>query len=113
MKTPKSFIFAILSGAFLSGCAIVDVTKTAPGFHAPTNPNTVQILKTVPDQKYIELGTITVSGFSPRDTAKMHNAIRTKVAPLGANAAILVDEGLLNDGWTIQKWATGVAIKYE
>jgi hypothetical protein len=43
----------------------------------------------------------------------MHNAVRTKSAALGADAAILTEEGLLNDGWTIQKWATGVAIKFE
>ena len=113
MKTTTKIIAAILTGALVSGCAVVDVTKTASGFHQPTNPNLVQILKTVPDKKYTELGTITVTGFSPSETAKMHNAVRTKSAALGADAAILTEEGLLNDGWSIQKWATGVAIKFE
>ncbi len=113
MKKTTKIIAAILTGALVSGCAVVDVTKTASGFHQPTNPNLVQILKTVPDKKYIELGTITVTGFAPSETAKMHNAVRTKSAALGADAAILTEEGLLNDGWSIQKWATGVAIKFQ
>ncbi len=113
MKHIKSTITAILTAAFVSGCAVVDVTKTAAGFHAPTNPNTLQILKTLPERKYIELGTITVTGFAPSDTAKMHNAIRTKSAALGADAAILTEEGVLNNGWAMEKWATGVAIKFQ
>jgi hypothetical protein len=113
MKHIKTTITAILAAAFVSGCAVVDVTKTAAGFHAPTNPNTVQILKTLPDRKYIELGTITVTGFAPNATAKMHNAVRTKSAALGADAAILTEEGVLNSGWAMEKWATGVAIKFQ
>jgi hypothetical protein len=113
MKKTTARIVLTLSAVLLVSCAVVDITKTAPGFHPPTNPNTVQILKTIPDKQYIELGTITVSGFAPSETAKMHNAVRTKSAALGADAAILTDEGLLNDGWSIQKWATGVAVKYQ
>jgi len=113
MKNTKYVLAAVLTAVVVSGCAVVDVTKTAAGFHPPTNPNTVQILKTLPDRKYIELGTITVTGFSPRDTAKMHNAVRTKSAALGADAAILTEEGVLNNGWAMEKWATGVAIKFQ
>lgn len=113
MKTNKHVFTAILAALFIGGCAVVDVTKTAAGFYNPTNPNMVQILKTVPDRKYIELGTITVTGFAPNDTAKMHNAVRTKSAALGADAAVLIDEGILNNGWAMEKWATGVAIKFQ
>ena len=113
MKKIKTLVVMTLSAALLVGCAVVDITKTAPGFHQPTNPNTVQILKTVPPKQYIELGTITVTGFAPSESAKMHNAVRTKSAAMGADAAILTEEGLLNDGWSIQKWATGVAVKFQ
>jgi len=110
MKHIKTTITAILAAAFVSGCAVVDVTKTAAGFHAPTNPNTVQILKTVPDRKYLELGTVSTTGFQLPQTAKMHNAIRAKSAALGADAVILTEEGILPNN---TKWATGVAVKFQ
>lgn len=74
----------------------------------------MEILKTRPEKAYVELGTVTVTGFAPADVAKMHNAIRTKSAPLGANAVILTDEGIIVDPWAGQRrWATGVAIRYK
>jgi hypothetical protein len=96
--------------ALLAGCAVVDVTKTAKGFHNPTNPNEVEILKTVPARPFIELGTVTVQGFRITDSAKMHNSIRTKSAALGSDAVILTEEGILPGP---SKWATGVAIKFQ
>lgn len=92
----------------LVGCASVDVTKTAKGFYDPTNPNEIEILKTIPDKPYEELGTITAVNFLPLDTAKMHNAIRAKSAALGATAVILTQEGIANN----KRWAMGVAIRY-
>jgi hypothetical protein len=98
----------------LGACASVDVTKTAKGFYQATDPNTIEILKTRPTKSYEELGTITVTGFDSDETAKMHNAIRAKSAPLGANAVILTEEGLVKDGWfSYKRWATGVAIVYK
>ena len=111
----KTFL-AIAFVAILGGCASahVDITKTSKGYSEPTKPAEVEILKTVPDADYVELGTLTVTGFSPSDVAKMHNAIRAEAAPLGANAVIVTEEGLILDAWSSQKrWATGVAIKYQ
>ena len=103
-------IAAILVAASLVGCATVDVTKTAKGFYDKTDPNEVQILKTRPERSYEELGTVTAVKFPPKETAKMHNAIRTKSAALGANAVILTEEGILPNA---KKWATGVAIRFK
>lgn len=114
MKSITRTLALITSIALLSGCAVVDVTKTAKGFYNPTNPNDVQILKTVPQQKYIELGTVAVNGFQVSDTAKMHNAIRAKAAPLGANAVILTTDGMIPGAYgTATIWATGVAIRFQ
>lgn len=110
MKHTKYLIAAFLAALFIGGCAVVDVTKTAAGFHNPTNPNTVQILKTLPDRKYMELGTVSTTGFQVNQTAKMHNAVRAKSAALGADAVILTEEGILPNN---TKWATGVAIKFQ
>lgn len=93
----------------LVGCASVDVTKTTKGFYDPTDPNEVEILKTRPDKLYVELGTVTATKFMASDTAKMHNAIRAKSAPLGATAVILTQEGFDRNN---KRWAIGVAIRY-
>lgn len=107
-------IVAILLLLALAGCASVDVTKTAKGFYDSTDPNEVEILKTRPDKSYVELGTVTVTGFPPTETAKMHNAIRAKSANLGATAVILTDEGMVREPWVgLRRWATGVAIRYQ
>lgn len=105
-----TIISTILAVAILTGCAVVDVTKTAKGHYDPTNANDVEILMTRPDRPYDELGSVAASQFLPQETAKMHNAIRSKAAPLGANAVILVSTGILPNG---RQWATGVAIRWK
>ena len=97
----------------LAGCASVDITKTGKGYYPPTNPNEVEILMTVPPQHYVELGTVTTTGYSMRAEAKMHNAIRAKAAPLGATAVIIQDQGIIPDLGGGQRWATGVAIRVQ
>ena len=106
---PKNVIVSLLLLLLLVGCASVDVTKTSKGFYDPTNPNDIDILKTRPDKPYEELGTVTAVKFIATDTAKMHNAIRAKSAPLGATAVIITDEGIDRD----YRWAMGVAIRYK
>jgi hypothetical protein len=44
----------------------------------------------------------------------MHNAIRAKAAPLGANAVIIQNQGMNPQGLRGgNRWATGVAIKFQ
>jgi hypothetical protein len=110
MKTYYTAIMAgLLAAILLTGCAVVDVTKTAKGHYDATNPNDVEILVTRPTRAFEELGTVTASQFAPQETAKMHNAIRSKSAALGANAVILANSGILPNG---HQWATGVAIRW-
>ncbi len=105
-------IFIVAQLLLLTACASVDVTKTNKGYFEPTKPAEVKILKTLPGDKYIELGTITVSGFDSQETAKMHNAIRAKSSALGATAVVLTEEGLIPAGFgAYKRWATGVAIR--
>jgi hypothetical protein len=109
MKKISIIVFLAL---ICAGCARVDITKTSKGFYEPTNPNNVEILKTTPKRNFEELGTFTVSNFAPDEDAKMHNAIRVKSSALGADAVIITQEGLIQGGWGVNKWATGVAIHY-
>jgi len=106
----KSSNLLVILFFLLVGCAAVDVTKTAKGFYDPTDANEIEIIKTTPSKPYEELVTITAVHFIATETAVMHNAIRTKVAPLGANAAILMQEGIDANGF---RWAMGVAIRYK
>jgi hypothetical protein len=113
MKQLK-YLATALGVLLLVGCASVDVTKTGKGFYDKTDANEVEILKTRPERSFEELGTVTATGFATSETAKMHNAIRSKSAALGANAVILTEEGMLPDGWGgAHRWANGVAIRYK
>jgi hypothetical protein len=108
----KMWILCVLSFVLvvLSGCATVTVTKTAKGFFPGTNPNEVEILVTIPARAYIELATVTTQNWDTAATAKMHNSLRTKCAPLGANAVILGSSGIASNGYY---WSSGVAIRYK
>ena len=92
------------------GCASVTVTKTAKGYFPPTDPDEVEILVTIPDREFIELATVTTQKWSTRATAKMHNSLRAKCAPLGANAVVLGSSGIDYNGYF---WASGVAIRFK
>lgn len=113
MTNPLKAIFAAAAcsaALLLGGCAEVDITKTGRGYYAPTNPNTVDILFTRPERRYVELGAVTATKHQARDTAKMHNSLRTKAAPLGANAVIIINQGFDAQN---RLWATGVAVRYD
>jgi NADPH-dependent ferric siderophore reductase len=115
MKRAHLFVFGILCLILLIafGCASVTVTKTAKGYFAPTDPDEIEILVTVPDRAnrdFIELATVTTQKWPTHDTAKMHNSLRAKCAPLGANAVILGSSGIDYNGYF---WASGVAIRYK
>ncbi|MCX5698819.1 MAG: hypothetical protein NTX01_03895 [Candidatus Omnitrophica bacterium] len=101
-----SLLFIFL---MISGCATVYITKTAKGYFTPTDPDEIEILVLKPERSFIELATVSTSGWPPGNIAKMHNSLRTKSAPLGANAVILVDSGI-NDN--LRYWSSGVAIRY-
>lgn len=94
----------------ICGCATVNVTKTAKGYFPPTDPNEIEILMTKPERSFTELATVTTVNWPPRNAAKMHNSLRAKSAPLGANAVILASSGIGNNGLY---WASGVAIRYK
>ena len=88
--------------------------RTSSSVYAATDPNTINILKTKPDEKYIELGSVTTTGFSASQEAAMHNGVRTKAAALGADAVIITSEGVIPESWgRRERWATGVAIRYK
>ncbi len=106
-------ILVIASVALVSalgvGCANVDITKTAKGAFTPTVPDEIEILTALPRRGYQEIATISTSKWNPSETAKMHNALRAKAAPLGAQAVVLSNSGITPNG---DLWCTGTAIRY-
>jgi hypothetical protein len=100
----------VVASLALVGCQTVDVTKTAKGSFEPTKAADVEILRTRPDRRYIELATVTTTGHSPSSEAKMHNALREKTSQLGANAVILTESGLDHNNML---WSRGVAIRWQ
>jgi len=85
------------------------------GFYEPTNPNDVRILKTIPDRKYVEVGTVIAHDLHLSQTRGMYNELKTEAAVLGADAAIITDEGFVmpTDSSTSRYWATGVFVKFK
>ena len=103
-------LFALLCMLLIAwGCATVTVTKTAKGYFTPKDPDDVEILITIPRRPFIELAAATTMNWKTRDTAKMHNSLRAKCAPLGADAVILTSSGMYGKYY----WANGVAIRYQ
>jgi len=96
-----------------TGCATLDVTKTAKGFFSPTRPDDVEILMTLPPRAYVELATVSTTNWKPKETAKMHNAMRAKTAPLGAHAVVIMESGIIHTRYRDWMWSTGVALRYK
>jgi PBP1b-binding outer membrane lipoprotein LpoB len=110
MKTRTRLALILGSVLLLAACATVDVTKTAKEVFAPTDPNKVDILMTKPDRGYTEVAAVSTTNWEPGETAKMHNALRAKCAPLGADAVLIINSGINPNG---KLWATGVALHYQ
>ena len=108
MKLPTMVVLGLIA-LVATSCAVVDVTKTSKGVYPATDPNEVEILMTKPDKPYVELATVSTRNWNPGSTAKMHNALRAKAAPLGASAVILLNSGIDYNGYL---WSTGAAVRY-
>lgn len=114
MMIRKWFAFGVIVCAgCMTGCAQVDVTKTAKGYFEPTRADDIEILMTRPNREFIELGTVSTSNWQPKETAKMHNALRAKTAPLGANAVVITDSGIIIVNNSPKLWSTGFALRYK
>ena len=108
--TKRLLLVALFPFLMLFACQTVDVTKTGRGFFDPVDPDQVDILMTLPEQGFTEVATVSTTGWSPSSTAKMHNALRMKAGPLGADAVVLINSGVDANG---KMWSTGVAIQFK
>ncbi|HBU07652.1 MAG TPA: hypothetical protein DEA99_00245 [Candidatus Omnitrophica bacterium] len=107
----KTYFLGLLCVVLMiCGCATIYITKTGKGYFPPTDPDEIEILITKPDRSFTEIATVTTQNWATAEAAKMHNSLRTKSAPLGANAVILISSGIAPNG---RYWASGVAIRYK
>lgn len=101
-----------LGTSFATGCGRVDVTKTAPRSFPPTRAEDIEILMTLPLFQYTELATASTTKWKPKETVKMHNAMRAKTAPLGANAIVIMESGIVVIRNKQYMWTNGFALRY-
>jgi hypothetical protein len=109
MRTIYTFVVLCLI-IMICSCAKVTVTKTAKGFFPPTDADNVEVLVLEPKRDFTELATVVTQHWETRDTAKMHNSLRSKCSALGADAVILGASGIDHSGYY---WSSGVAIRYK
>lgn len=111
MKKNIASLLLIIATLTAVSCQYVDVTKTGKEVYPATRADDVEILTVVPrDRGFTEIATISTSKWTAGETAKMHNALREKAAPLGAEAVVLSNSGIDPQGYL---WATGTAIRYK
>lgn len=114
-KTNIKFLIVLAVSLLMTGCgAVVDFTKTSKGHYSATNPNNVEILQTLPKHGFVELGTFSTYRWNPKNTAKMHNALREKSSDLGADAVVIQSSGInqASKYSAASLWCTGVAVKF-
>jgi hypothetical protein len=133
MKTKIQYLALIVSVAALftgAGCNTVSTTSTqyiGGPTYPPSDPAKVEILRTMPTRRYVQLGEIRAEPSSTStDVVKIETALRNQAAKMGADAAVVVVDrvqpvgavvvgGLLNRSVeTIEgRVVVAVAIKYQ
>jgi len=77
----------------LSACSTISVSSTrylGVAQFAPTDPNSVEILRREPRRPHEKLGEVYLEPSGSPPVAEMEQAIRREAAKLGADAAVLV-----------------------
>ena len=95
-------VFAVLS--FIAGCNYVTVnTKPYLGVpqYPPTNPASVEILRTEPLQPHDRLGEIYLEPTGNPSVTEMEQKLREAAAKMGADAAVLVADRTMRMGATV------------
>ncbi|MDD5564110.1 MAG: hypothetical protein PHQ91_10390 [Thermoanaerobaculaceae bacterium] len=95
----------LLAVAAMTACTTVGVSSTrylgVPQF-APTDPNTVEILRHEPRRNVIRLGEVFLEPSGHPSVAMMEQALRVEAGKLGANAAVLVYDKFKRVGTVVQ-----------
>ena len=97
VKTPCGLLclnLALAAILFTTGCQTVSINSSqeigGPAF-APTDPDTVEILRTEPTRPHVRLGEVRAEPSSEDVSAsRIEEAIRKGASQLGANAAVVV-----------------------
>jgi hypothetical protein len=91
----------------------VEVVPTATGVHEAKDPAEIEIIRMPPARSFEKLATVKAHRFRVDKADEMYRALRSKSAPLGADAVVIVDEGVMYAGHGYpERWVTGIAIRY-
>jgi hypothetical protein len=119
----------LLATVAVAACTAVGVSSThylGVSQFAPTDPNSVEILRHEPRRGVVRLGEVFLEPSGHPSVAMMEQALRVEAAKLGANAAVLVYDKFRRVGTVVQGpwWSrsaypvygrkiVAVAIRYE
>jgi hypothetical protein len=90
---PILLVLFFLPFALLSCSTVSAKTKHYPGAPSPspTNPATVEILRSEPERPYEKLGEVRVEAEGNPPAAMIENKLKLAAAGMGADAVIIVD----------------------
>lgn len=90
----------------LAGCSMVTVQSQrylGVPTYAPTDPSTVEILRTEPTRPNVRLGEISLEPQGKPPVSELDEKLRVAAAKMGANAAVIV----ANKTEIVGAWVTG------
>ncbi len=132
MKTPLRFLASIAAVTALiatAGCNTVSTSSKqylGGPVYGPSNPATIEILRTAPTRPHVQIGEVTAEPSSDSvPVPQIEDALRKSAAKMGADAVVIVADRTQVMGATVSGplWArsvnqvtgrviVGVAIKY-
>lgn len=90
------WVLLAMAALVLPGCSSVSATtRTYPGAptFAPTDPSSVEILRSEPAIPYVKLGEVTLSLQGNPSQDALTEALKKQAAAMGATGALLVYDG--------------------
>ena len=118
----QKYVQTILTALALAGLLLGTGCKGISASHTceiigdrlpPSDPAKVEVLKDGPARRFARLGEIRVISDTEEETSKIQNALRKEAAKLGADAVVVLKQGVHSDEKGETKGVViGVAIKY-
>jgi len=106
----KKVSYLLLAVLFLQGCAAFKSIHYGEEYSPPTSVESVQLFSHNPEEKYVELGQVTVFGVTHSNREHMINRLKEMAAEMGGDALILQER---KTPMYMPKPIVGVVIKWQ
>ena len=124
-----ALLFAVVGILVTTGCNTISISSMqyiGGPTYAPSNPATIEILRTPPTRPHVRLGEVTAEPSSESvPVTKIEESLRNAAAKMGADAVVIVSDrtqvtgAMITGGWygrslqeTTSRVVVGVAIRY-